>query len=252
MLGKKKNIFKQAAFFFLMLVIITGCKKSEGQKATLSLQFQTVIGEANYSFLDSYLNQGTQAIRLEVFQFYISDITLVNKKGKETIVSDIELVKLDLSGFGLAEVKIPAGDYASLKFGIGVSPELNATSPSDHKDADHPLSSTQNTYWGMNSMYRFLMIDGRYDHENDGTMDGIFSYHTGYDDCYRIVEFSKDLSFDRKENYTEKITIDVTKLFNVSGSLVDVVNESNFHGEYSEIAVALRLSTNFSSSLSLQ
>ena len=235
MLGKKKNIFKQAAFFFLMLVIITGCKKSEGQKATLSLQFQTVIGEANYSFLDSYLN-----------------ITLVNKKGKETIVSDIELVKLDLSGFGLAEVKIPAGDYASLKFGIGVSPELNATSPSDHKDADHPLSSTQNTYWGMNSMYRFLMIDGRYDHENDGTMDGIFSYHTGYDDCYRIVEFSKDLSFDRKENYTEKITIDVTKLFNVSGSLVDVVNESNFHGEYSEIAVALRLSTNFSSSLSLQ
>lgn len=237
---------------FGMLFLLVGCKKSESQKATLDLQFQTVVDGENYSFLNSYINQGTQAIRLELFQFYISDVVLVNKKGKETNLTDIALVKLDLSGFGTAKLKVPAGDYVTLKFGIGVSPELNATTPADHKDADHPLSSAQNTYWGMNSMYRFLMIDGRFDHENDGIMDGSFSYHTGYNDCYREVEFSKVLSFDRKESYSEKIMIDVTKLFNVSGHVVDVVNESNFHGNYADIALAIRLSDNFSAALSLQ
>ncbi|MBK9192232.1 MAG: hypothetical protein IPM77_12370 [Crocinitomicaceae bacterium] len=138
-------------------------------------------------------------------------------------------MKIDQSGSGSMSVKVPAGNYTSLKFGIGVPQEMNEADPSEYNEADHPLSTTQNTYWGMNSMYRFVMIDGKYDLTGDGTDDGSFSYHTGYNDCYREKEFVMDFDFQRKENYTYNLMIDLSKLFYVSGSMINVQTESNFH-----------------------
>jgi len=244
---KKSNIY----FALFLVLIFTGCKKSENQKATVDFNFQTENSNVPYTFLNEFTNGDGIKIRLEVLQFYISNIRFVNSKGKEIVAEDIALVKCDLNGLGIAQIKVPAGDYTSLLFGIGVPKEMNEKTPADFTEVNHPLNSSQNTYWGMNSMYRFAMIDGRYDIEGDGTVDGAFSYHTGYEDCYREVEFVHDFSFDRKGVYSETIAIDLSKLFYVSGNIVNVVNESNFHGDYAEIDLAIRLSDNFAASFSI-
>ena len=245
-----KNIISIVLVFFVLILI--GCKKNEKQKATVDLNFQTTNAGTNYTFEEEFTNGDGIKIRIELLQFYISNIRFVNEKGKEIIAKDIALVKCDLNGLGVAEIKVPAGNYKSVRFGIGVPKELNEKTPADFTEVNHPLNSSQNTYWGMNSMYRFVMIDGRYDIEGDGILDGTFSYHTGYEDSYREVELIHDFAFDRKGVYTQSILIDVSKLFYVSGNIVDVVTESNFHGNYAEIDLSIRISDNFASALSIQ
>ncbi|MBI3134930.1 MAG: hypothetical protein HYZ14_09685 [Bacteroidetes bacterium] len=233
-------------------VLLISCKKSENQKATVDFAFQTRSGQTDYLFSEYFTNGDGKKIRIEVLQFYISDIRFVTKKGKEMEAGDIALVKCDFGGKGTMAVKVPAGDYTAIRFGIGVPEAMNAEGPDAYTDADHPLSIMQNTYWGMNSMYRFVMVDGKYDLTGDGTDDGGFSYHTGFNDSYREVELVHDFSFDRKGTYAATIGIDLAKLFYVSGSMIDVASESNFHGDYTNIGLSLRVSDNFAAALSIQ
>lgn len=238
-------------FPLFLILIALSCDKSEKNKATVDLNFQASIGASAYSFSDYFTNGDGIKIRIEVLQFYIADVRFVDKKGEETSVADIALVKC-INGNGSMSMQVPAGNYTSVKFAIGVPDEMNQAGPSAYTEADHPLSSTQNTYWGMNSMYRFLMIDGKYDLTGDGIDEGGFSYHTGFNDCYREIELEHDFSFDKKGVHTENISIDLSKIFYSSGSLVDVTTESNFHGDYSQIDLAIRLSNNFAAALSVQ
>ena len=240
-------------FFVIIGVILflSSCKKSENQKATVQLHFQTQAAGADYAFSSYYTNGDGIKLRFEVLQFYVADIRFVNKKGKEVEAAEIALIKCGVDGSGSASVKIPAGDYTAIRFGIGVPQELNEKGPSEFTEPDHPLNSTQNTYWGMNGMYRFVMIDGKYDLTGDGTDEGGFSYHTGFSDCYREVELAHNFSFDRKGDYDLNIGIDVTKLFYVDGSMINVTSESNFHGDYADIDLAIRLSDNFAAALSI-
>jgi hypothetical protein len=237
---------------FILLMTFGSCKKSEKQKAQVDFNFHTTFESTSYAFADYFTNGDGIKIRIELLQFYIADVRFVNKKGEEVQVEDIALVKIDQSGTGTMSVKIPAGNYTSLKFGIGVPKEMNEADPSEYNEPDHPLNTTQNTYWGMNSMYRFVMVDGKYDLTGDGTDDGSFSYHTGYSDCYREKEFVMDFDFQRKENYTYDFMIDLSKLFYTTGSTVSVPTESNYHGDYTQIDLAIRLSNNFSGCLTIQ
>ena len=104
----------------------------------------------------------------------------------------------------------------------------------------------------MNGMYRFVMVDGRYDEDADGISDGTFSYHTGYAVSLREFELTRSFSFDKKESYSENFNIDVQRLFNVDGSRMDVINESNWHGNYDDIEVSTRFSDNFLHALTAQ
>lgn len=240
-------------FIFLSIIFVfISCNKSENKKASVDFSFQAREGETNYQFANYFTNGDGIKIRIEVLQFYIADIRFVNKKGEEVNVSDIALIKLDQSGSGTTLFKIPAGEYTSIRFGIGVPSEMNEAGPSAYTDSEHPLNSTQNTYWGMNAMYRFVMIDGKYDLTGDGTDEGSFSYHTGFNDCYREIEWVHDFSFDKKGSHIEQINLDLTKLFYATGSMIDVTTESNFHGDYSQIDLALRLSDNFAAALTIQ
>ena len=236
-----------------LLICLAGfsCKKNENQKAVVDLHFQAKVAGSDYVLADDFINGDGLHLRIEAVWFYIADVRFVNKKGKEVLAEEIALVKLDANGFATASVKIPAGDYTALRFGIGVPQALNEADPAEFNESGHPLNVTENTYWGMNGMYRFVMIDGRYDVEGDGTPDGTFSYHTGYNESYREVEFAGDFSFDRKGSYSHEIIIDIEKLFYVSGSEVDVLTESYYDGDLSNIDLAHRISDNFMNSLSL-
>jgi hypothetical protein len=235
-----------------MTLLFLACKKSEKQKAVVNMEFQTIAGQTAYTFSEYFTNGDGVKLRIEVLQFYISNIRFASKKGEETVAADIALITCGVDGKGSVSVKIPAGDYTALRFGIGVPEAMNEKGPGAFTEPDHPLSATQNTYWGMNSMYRFVMIDGKYDVNGDGADEGGFSYHTGFKDCYRTFELIQEFSFDRKENYTIPFTIDITKLFYVPGSMIDVTTESNFHGDYANIGLAERLSDNFAVSLGIQ
>lgn len=240
---------------FKLLIILTvallvSCKKNK--KATLVLNFQTEIDGQIHDMSSLFQDADSRYMRFELLKFYIADISLTSKKGDIVQLSEIELIDLGTKGIGSISLGVPVDDYSSISFGIGVPKTLNEADPSSFTEPDHPLSTTQSTYWGMNGMYRFVMIDGRYDNEPDGTFDGTFSYHTGYNDSYRVLSFNKNLTFDKDETLEITISINLVTVMAGSGGSLDIVNENNYHGDLNNQHLSTMVSDNFSSSFTIK
>ena len=113
---------------------------------------------------------------MAIVSIYLSDLELTASRSGETpqMLSSIELVNFGdiqseseaLSGYSLIFNDIKAGSYAGLEFGIGVSPELNATQPSEYSPSE-PLAAVNN-YWEAASSYIYSKIEGMADLDNDG------------------------------------------------------------------------------------
>jgi len=239
---KANTFIKALPIVFLLLF---SCKKlKEKRAATLTINFQTELNQNNFDLSGRFSDSQNRRILFESIKFYLSDIIFINDKGEEIPTEDIVLVELDANGKASFEIKIEAGSYTDLKFGLGVSKDLNETDPSLYTTANHPLGSLQNTYWGMNSMYRFVMIDGRYFDEND-TYVGTFSYHSGRNESFRTVTLTHSMVFEKKASYAETIFIDVAKILEGTGGNLDIENHSNYHGSEEDFYLSEQLSDNF-------
>ena len=246
-------MFRRSLLLLSISIILIGCAKfREKRKATVTINFQTELNQAAYNMLDPFTDAAGRGIRIELIKFYLSNVVFVAASGEEIEVEDIALVELNSNGQGTFETKISADDYTSIKFGIGVPKTLNESDPSSFTEENHPLSTLQNTYWGMNGMYRFVMVDGRYDDNNDAIFDGTFSYHSGHDGSYRTVSFEKSMRFDKKESYTETIFIDISKILEGSGGNLDIIATPYYHGSLDDFYLSTQLSDNFSQAFRLK
>lgn len=132
-------------------------------------------------------------MKAQLFQYYVSDIELVQANGEAVRLSEIELIQFgdDLSeqqardGYTLTFTDVPAGQYERIRLGLGVNPALNATQPGNYAP-NHPLSDN---YWSWALGYIFSKIEGVADVDSDGVFSEKLTYHTGADALYRVLEF---------------------------------------------------------------
>lgn len=239
--------------FIIVIAILSlgySCKKNK--RATLEFTFQTELNGAAFDMSNTFSDSQNRAIRLELLKFYISNLSFTDEKGELQEIEEIALLDLGSSGSFNLSTAIPTGKYTGLSFNIGVPKELNEQDPSNFSEEDHPLNTTQATFWGMNSMYRFVMIDGRYDIEPDQTFDGTFSYHTGHDESFRSVSFVQNFEFEKDETYEITIGIDISTILEGNSGNLDIINENNYHGNTDDQHIANMISDNFKASISLK
>ena len=243
-----KNLNRKSSLLFALigiLIIFSSCKKNgEENNADLNISFQNQVNGTNLPLNQPYRNVANVDVNYETFQFYLSDITIVNSNGDARLVSEIELFKFDATGKANLDFRVPFGDYESIQFGIGVKKSLNEMDPSSFSDADHPLNITQNTYWGWASMYRFIMMEGRYDANLDGVFEGTFAYHTGREGSYRTFTLSHDFKIDKKDQNNLNFNVDLFQLLEKSGNSVNVVTEPYYHGGTENEDISTRISDN--------
>ena len=122
--------------------------------------------------------------------------------------------------------------------------ELNEADPSTYAEEGNPLNITENTYWGWASMYRFIMSEGRYDGDLDGTYEGTFAYHTGREASYRTYSVSHDLEVNKKGSNTLAFTINLYELIDHLENEVDVLTEPYYHGGTENEDISTRISDN--------
>ena len=239
---------KRISLLILLTVILVSCKKfKERRLAVVSFNIQTEIGQTNFDLMNRFDDSQGRAISIELIKFYLSDLSFINEEGEEILTDDILLVELDKNGLATFDTKIEAGTYTAIKFGIGVPKAQNESDPSSFNEEGHPLNTTNNTYWGMNSMYRFVMIDGRYFENN--TFVKTFSYHSGYNESFRTLQLNKQMTFEKKGNYSETIYIDVSKILEGPGGNLDIENKSNYHGSLDDFYLSEQISDNFLSAI---
>jgi hypothetical protein len=240
---------RQFLYIALLFLASTSCTKNKN--TSVQFDFQTELNGEVFDMSNTFTNSQGDDIRFELMKFYLGEISFINLDGEKTEVSDIELIDLGQDGLGSFLISVPQDDYSGIQFGIGVPEALNESDPSEFSESGHPLNITQSTFWGMNSMYRFVMIDGRYDLEPDGTFDGVFSYHTGHNDAYREISFSKELNLKKVDNFTLLFSIELITLLEGNGGSLDYENEPNYHGDTDDQHLSTTMSDNFVNSISV-
>ena len=124
---------------------------------------------------------------------------------------DIQSEEEALAGYALRFNDIETGSYSGLQFGLGVSPELNATQPSDYTPSE-PLAQVS-TYWEASSSYIYTKIEGNADLDNDGQFgeeEEKLTYHLGATELF--LKRTLPANIEIRENATTTIVVNVDLL----------------------------------------
>lgn len=214
-------------FIALALFILTSCQdeKNPAEPSSVNLQFKGYFADDLLEmYAQAYPYEGNTDVKFQLFQFYVSDVTLLpaDPSAPEVPVLDIGLVSFrDVQsaesaerGVTLQTGEAPAGRYRGIRFGIGVSPALNATQPSDYPPG-HPLTDH---YWSWATGYVFFKIEGNADTNRDGTFEDKLTFHIGLNDFYREKTFTQPLEVTSGTPATINFTVDLHRVLASSGS----------------------------------
>ena len=186
-------IILAAAAIILSLGSCQDDNKGE-QKSEVTLVFRSTFGGQPLVMYDpAYQYVEGMRMKAQLFQFYLSDIELVAANGEKTKLSDIELINFGddnnsqqaSEGYVLRFKDVPGGQYDRIQFGLGVSPDLNATQPGNYAPT-HPLADN---YWSWALGYVFSKIEGNADNNGDGVFNDKLTYHTGADALYQVLSY---------------------------------------------------------------
>ena len=127
------------------------------------------------------LLMGGRKIILDVAQFYVCDIKLIDSNDNLVSIDTFLLVKGDQHMYNLGEV--PIGDYKGFTFMVGVDSTTNVTrQPSDYASG-HPLGfQSPSMWWTWSNGYIHYKFEGRVDTTAGatGAADVPFEWHIGH------------------------------------------------------------------------
>ncbi len=118
-------------------------------------------------------------------EFYVSEIELTKTNGSRIPLTDVHL----LVNANTPNRIYDAGNWdvdgiSSLTLHLGVDPDHNHLDPTAYPE-NHPLAiQDPSMHWGWSAGYRFLVVEGKVDNNNDGIPETEFQFHNLGDDLY--------------------------------------------------------------------
>ncbi|MEM1358221.1 MAG: MbnP family protein [Bacteroidota bacterium] len=241
-------------FAVLALFFIVSCMDDDdsvtGDVAT-TINFRAEFDGAPLAIQSTTYNYPSGAdLKVQLFQYYLSDLELLPAGGGAAIsLADIELIRWMSATEDEIESRtyqVPAGTYTGLRFGLGVSPDLNAQDPNNFA-ADFVLN--ENEFWNAATRYVFAKIEANADLENDGTFDTPLTYHLGSDAIYTTITFDQAIEIDGNGDPQLTVVADVLKALANNTDIFDISNpdQQRVHGGNQAVATDIwnRLSAQF-------
>ena len=147
----------------------------------LTVEFDNVYKTANFAFSTNYTNSNTEVVSITQAKYIVSNIVLTKRDGtiftlpkSESYFIVDEAIPASTS---LSLSNIPAGDYKSIKFGIGVDQaqwELGAEGQGDFLTQ----AQTAGMMWNWTGGYKFVNFEGSFTSSSVTTATN-FQVHTG-------------------------------------------------------------------------
>jgi hypothetical protein len=213
---------------YLSLIILflnVGCKKTveppepEPEKGTVYMHLHTFVGINEVDLYNIvYTDENDRKISVSISQLYMSNIQLVKADGSLVSIPDTIILKVqDQETYAIGNV--PAGNYKSIRFNVGLDPTSNAKTPtsSDSDELNH-----SEMWFGSSAQpegYVFFNIQGKIDTTSDasGTIAQMqpFVYKIGTNANLKQVTMP-DQTYTVSPNQAQYIHLyyDVSKLFN--------------------------------------
>jgi hypothetical protein len=186
----------------------------------LTLNFRGLFDQNKLKMFNAdYAYEDNMKLRLQLFQFYISDVALMktdDPKGDSIQLIDVELVSFKniqsddaaQKGISFTLKNIPPGTYKGIKLGLGVSADLNAVGPSSYTPP-HPLDDN---YWSWAKGYVFTKIEGNADLDNSGKFANKITFHIGENEFFRKKVFLKDIVITDKGSSNLALDVDLHRV----------------------------------------
>ncbi len=223
--------------FVLTMAIFNACGRDDDDQpaSTLELSFFALHQDQPLVMFNHYDYPGINFIRYTNFRFYISDVSLI---GDAHTVELTDVAMLDFRnnhadeagtqvGEQLVFTDIDPGTYHTLRFGIGLTAELNATNPAQYP-MDHPLGYMGN-YWPWRETYIFVVLEAQVATEGSSNVDIYPTYHTGSDLMYYTVEVPVNLNLAANGTTGLALEIDMVDVFQHNGEPLDITTHNFTH-----------------------
>lgn len=179
-----------------------------------SLEFDNIVGEETFGLAPrTYTNARGEEFSITTLQYFVSNIKLYTESGEEYVVPQEDsyfLIQGSDRDTRFAKLVVPEGDYSKVSFVLGVD-SLRNTMPVEERtgvlsfDPSHGHSGG-GMYWGWNSGYIFLKLEGTCplisdDLQGDPTGKKQFKYHIGGFGGYSAPTLNniKEVTMDLKQ-----------------------------------------------------
>ena len=183
-----KKVLLTGAFALSMIALtVTSCKKDEDEITGFGevvIEMDNRAGDAELEFGKSYTTANGDAVTFSTFNYFVSNFALVKEDGTEYIVPKDDcyfLCKHDVASSRQLTLKnVPAGNYKSVRFIIGVD-SLKSIAPAGERiGALDPTGSAAGMYWSWNAGYIFVKVEGTSPQAPvDAAGVNTIEYHTG-------------------------------------------------------------------------
>lgn len=237
-------------------LFLGGCKKDNDPTVptgiddnNLTVVFTATANNKTFNLGDNYsLTSEGFNYTFDLLKFYVSQFKLIKDDSTEFLVKDVDMIDFRKDAPHLSfSIKMPAGSYSKIKFGIGVDSVTNMKDPLSF-DASSPLSSIKGTYWDMGSQYRFMLIEGRLDTTMADKYEVPFVVHTGTNALYREKTFDQSLTFTKGDNRTVTLELNVDALLSNANFKTDHVSHTLGTG----FTLAEKIADNFANNITLK
>lgn len=184
----KKLIF---GLFALSVFALTNCKKDDPVVDDLSgtgevtFEFDNRAGNESLTMGKDYKNAAGETLKFSTFNYFVSNFVLVKEDGTEYIVPKDDSYFLckheNAASREITFKNVPAGNYKSVKFIIGVDSLKSVSDISQRTGVLDPAAGAAGMYWVWNSGYIFVKVEGTSPQApvNAATGERVFQYHTG-------------------------------------------------------------------------
>lgn len=229
---KKATRFISYGFIFSFFMLgLSSCEKDDEKDSNtqLRIEIDTKIAGEDFEINQVYKDYKDRDFRIELFKFYLNNISLVNESGESWLLKDIAIY--DAGKSDVLEITIDdasVGTFTHFKAGLGLDEATNNEDPSDYESA-HPLSIDNQMYWGWASKFKFVVVEGRVD-DGSGSLSSLFAYHSGTNELHRNLEVSlNDFTVESGKTNVLSLNLDVDKMFEGSAGTLDFVDENTSH-----------------------
>jgi hypothetical protein len=131
--------------------------------APVELKISLKNGSADLKLSEMQTAPNGVSYRIEVLRFYISEVALVKAGGSEVRFPGVFLADFKKDGpaqnVTIRRLDAPPGEYAGIRFAVGVPRELNHLDAAKQKP---PLGIETGMFWSWNSGYIFYKLEGRF------------------------------------------------------------------------------------------
>ena len=219
---------KLLSILFVLTLLFTSCDKEDtitpgDTTATATVTFDAIFENQDFA-LNKDFTTGTKTFNFNKFRYWVNNISLVNTKGEEYkvpnsyfLIEETAAVPVQDGAFTypatkreIVELKdIPAGDYQTIKFNIGVDSKYNDNLSLQIGELSQ-LNGMTNISWMWMTSYIFTSIGGKI---TEGATSKNLLVETGLNANHKNVslELPKALNIGSTKSSSIIITTDVAK-----------------------------------------